>query len=323
MLSCARNWLLLALALALTGTAFAQSYPAKTIKVISPWAAGGAADSIIRPVAQKLSDLWGQPVVVENQPGASGMIGTAAVAKSVPDGYTLLLSSLGPIAISPALQPRIAYDSLKDFEPVTQLVSAPQALVIRQGLPVQNMRELIAHAKANPTKLSYGSNGAGSTTHLGVEMLAQMAGLQLLHVPYKGGSQVATDLLGGQIDLAILNIAAVLPMMDSPRVRVLAVSTARRSAILPKLPTVAESLPGYDLNSWWGLSAPAGTPREIVQRLHAEIAKIMQSREVDQRMKDAGLEVEASSPEQFSAQIRKDLIAWAAIVKKGGIKAGD
>lgn len=309
--------------LATTGAALAQSYPSRTIKVISPWAAGGAADSIIRPVAQKLADLWGQPVVIENQAGASGMIGTASVAKAAPDGYTLLLSSLGPIAISPALQPRMAYDSLKDFEPITQLVSAPQALVIRQGLPVQTVRELIAHARANPMKLSYGSNGAGSTTHLGVEMLAQMAGVQLLHVPYKGSAQVSTDLMGGQIDLAVINIAGVLPMLDSARVRVLAVSTPRRSAILPKLPTVAETIPGYDLNSWWGLSAPAGTPRDIIQRLHAETAKIMQSREIDQRMKDAGLEVEATSPEQFSAQIRKDLIAWAAIVRKGGIKAGD
>ena len=319
----ARLMALIALTALTSPSAFAQAYPVKTIKVVSPWAPGGAADSIIRPVAQKLSDLWGQPVVVENQAGASGMIGTAAVAKAPADGYTLLLSSLGPIAIAPALQSRMAYDSLRDFEPITQLVSSTQVLVARQGLPAQNMRELVAYARANPTKMSYGSNGASSTTHLGMEMLAQLAGIQLLHVPYKGGAQVMTDLLGRQIDLAILNIAAVVPHTESGKLRALAVSTAKRSSVLPALPTVAETLPGYDLNSWWGLSSPAGTPREIIRRLATESANIMHSREVEQRMKDAGLEVEASTPEQFAAQIRKDLAAWADIVTKGGIRSGD
>ena len=312
-----------AVALLFAGSCFAQGYPAKTIKVISPWAAGGAADSIIRPVAQRLSTLWGQAIVVENQAGASGMIGTAAVAKAAPDGYTLLLCSLGPIAISPALQSRMAYDTVKDFEPITQLVSSPQVLVARQGLSAQGMRELISYAKANPGKLSYGSNGAGSTTHLGMEMLAQLAGVQLLHIPYKGGAQVMSDLLGGQIDLAILNIAQVLPLLESAKVRALAVSTSRRSSVLPNLAVVAETLPGYDLNSWWGLSAPAATPKEIIRRLHAETAKIMRSTDIEQRMKDAGLEVEASTPEQFSALIKKDLAGWAEIVKKAGIKSNE
>ena len=313
----------IAVALLFAGACFAQGYPVKTIKVISPWAAGGAADSIIRPLAQRLSSLWGQAIVVENQAGASGMIGTAAVARAAPDGYTLLLCSLGPIAISPALQSRMAYDSVKDFEPITQLVSSPQVLVARQGLPAQGMRELISYARANPQKLSYGSNGAGSTTHLGMEMLAQLAGVQLLHIPYKGGAQVMSDLLGGQIDLAILNIAQVLPLLESAKMRALAVSTSRRSSVLPNLAVVAETLPGYDLNSWWGLSAPAATPKDIIRRLHAETAKIMRSADIEQRMKDAGLEVEASTPEQFSALIKKDLAGWADIVKKGGIKSNE
>lgn len=311
------------IALLLSGSSVAQSYPGKTIKVISPWAAGGAADSIVRPVAQKLSALWGHAIVVENQAGASGTIGTANVAKAAPDGYTWLLCSLGPIAISPALQQRLAYDSLKDFEPITQLVSSPQVVVARQSLPIQDMRGLIAFARTHPQKLSYGSNGAGSTTHLGMEMLAQLAGIQMLHIPYKGGAQVMSDLLGGQIDLAILNIAQVLPLLEASKVRALAVSTARRASTLPNMPVVGETLPGYDLNSWWGLSAPAGTPKDVIRRIHAETTKIMRSPEMEQRMRDAGLEVEASTPEQFSALIKRDLAAWAEIVKRGGIKSAE
>jgi tripartite-type tricarboxylate transporter receptor subunit TctC len=310
-------------ALSLSGSPLAQSYPGKTIKVISPWAAGGAADSIIRPVAQKLSALWGHAIVVENQAGASGTIGTSNVAKAAPDGYTWLLCSLGPIAISPALQPRLPYDSLKDFEPITQLVSSPQVVVARQNLPIQDMRALIAFARTHPQKLSYGSNGAGSTTHLGMEMLAQLGGIQMLHIPYKGGAQVMSDLLGGQIDLAILNIAQVLPLLEASKVRALAVSTARRASTLPNMPVVGETLPGYDLNSWWGLSAPAGTPKDVIRRIHAETTKIMRSPEIEQRMKDAGLEVEASTPEQFSALIKRDLAAWAEIIKRGGIKSAE
>jgi tripartite-type tricarboxylate transporter receptor subunit TctC len=313
--------LLLALAFAaVPGAASAQTYPTRTIKVINPWGAGGAADSIIRPVMQKLSEVVGQSIVIENQPGASGMIGAASVAKAPPDGYTLLFANLGPTAISPALESKMAYDSVKDFVAITQMVTSPQVLVARNDLPVRNLQEFIAYAKASPTKLTYASVGVGSTTHLGAEMLAQMAGVDFVHVPYKGSAQVTTDLLGGQIDFAFINIAGVVPLMNPPRVRPLAVSTARRSGALPDLPSVAETYPGYDLNSWWGLMAPAGTPSAIVDRLYRETAKIMRSPDIEKRMRDNGLDVDATSPEQFAAQIRMDLERWPGIVKARGIK---
>ena len=315
----------LALAFGLSATAAqaqtaAAAWPAKPIRVINPWGAGGASDAFVRPIMLKLSENLGQSIVVENQAGASGMIGAATVAKAAPDGYTLLVANVGPTVISPALEPKMAYDSIRDFVAVTQLVSAPQALVVRADLPIHNVAELVAYGKANPGKLSYGSVGAGSATHLGFEILSQMGGGEYLHVPYKGSAQVMTDLMGGQVDMAFTNIAGAIPMMKNPKLRVIAVSTLKRSSAIPEVPAVSETVAGYDLNAWWGLMAPAGTPKPVVDRLQQEIAKVMRARDMEQRLREMGLEVEASTPEQFAAVVRGDMVKWAAIVKSRNIK---
>ncbi len=308
------------LAPAMFSSAQAQGYPAKPIRVVNPWGAGGASDSFVRPIMQELSQVLKQPVVVENMAGANGMIGAAAVARASPDGHTLLVANLGPTAISPALEPRIAYDSVKDFAPVTQMVSAAQVLVLRDNLAVRSVADLVAYGRAHPQKLSYGSVGMGSTTHLAFEIFSQMTGAEFLHVPYKGSAQVVTDLLGGQIDMAFINVASAASLAQKPGVRLLGVSTLRRSGALPQLPTIAETVPGFELNSWWGLMAPAGTPQAVVDRLQREVAQILREASMTQRLRDMGLEVEGSTPTQFGALIQNDLQRWAAIVKARNIK---
>ena len=310
-----------ALALALLSLdASAQSYPTRPIKVINPWPAGGAADLIARPIFVKLSDALGQPIVTENKPGANGTLGAAIAAKSPADGYTLFLSHVGPVAISPAMQ-TLPYDPVKDLQPVTQLVSGPLVVVVRPDLPIKSIAELIAYAKANPGKLSYGSVGQGSTTHLAGEMMSQLTGVSLLHVPYKGNGPVITDMLGGQIEFSFLNIAGALPFINSGKLRAIAVTTLKRSAVLPDLPTVAETLPGFEVNSWYGVMVPAGTPKPIVDRLYTEIARILKSPEIVDQMKQAGLDIEGTTPEQHAAKIKDDISRWAKLVKATGVVA--
>ena len=310
-----------ALALAVcTLTANAQNYPNKRIVIISPYPVGGSADLLIRPIAQKLSEALGQPVVLDNKPGAGGTIAMTAAARSAPDGYTLVFSNVGPVAMSPALQ-TLPYDSVKDFQPITQLVSGPLVLVVRPGVPAANMAELIAYAKANPGKLTYGSIGPGSTTHLAGEMLSLMAGVKLVHVPYKGAAAVVTDLLGGQIDLAFLGIPGTMPFIQQEKLRAIAVSTLNRSSVLTALPTVAETLPGFEVNSWYNLMLPAGTPKPIVDRLYSDIARILKIPEMIAQMKNAGLDIEGTTPEQHAAKIKEDLARWAKVVKAIGVSA--
>ena len=311
----------LVFALCVAGAA-AQDYPNRAIKVINPWPAGGAADVIARPILQKLSETLGQPVVMGNKSGANGTIGAAAATQAAPDGYTLFLAHVGPIAISPAMQ-ALPYDSVKDFQPITQLVSGPLVLVVRPELPIRNTNELIAYAKANPGKVSYGPVGQGSTTHLAGEMLGLMAGVKLLHIPYRGKGAVTTDLLGGQIDIALINIAGALPFVNPERLRPIAVTTLKRSAVLPNLPTVAETLPGFEVNSWYGLMAPAGTPKPIINRLYLEVAKILKAPDIIEQMKTAGLDIEGSTPEQYSAKIKDDLARWSKLVKTTGVTAAN
>jgi tripartite-type tricarboxylate transporter receptor subunit TctC len=298
----------------------AQPYPKKPIVMISPWPPAGPAELVARVVGGKLSELLGQPVVIESKPGANGTIGATFVAKAVPDGYTLLFSHVGPIAISPALQKDMPYDSAKDFAPITQVVSGPTILVVRPGIPVKNMKELLAYAKANPGKLSYGSVGPGSTTHLAGEMVKLMGGVDILHVPYKGAAPVVTDMLGGQIDMGFINVAGILPQIRSGKVRPIAVSTLKRSSILPDLPTVAETLPGFEVNSWYGMMAPAGTPKDIVALLYRETAKVLKMPDVIERMKESGLDTVGSTPEEYAAKIQDDLERWAKIIKAANVK---
>ena len=256
---------------------------------------------------------------MENRSGANGVIGSAAVAKAAPDGYTLLFSHVGPIAISPAMQADMPYNSVKDLEAITQFVSAPTVLLVRNDVPARNLAELIAYAKSRPGKVSYGSVGPGSTTHLAGEMLAAAAGVELLHVPYKGAAPVLTDMIGGQIDMAFINISGAKPYLDGNRLRGIAVSTLKRSSVLPNLPAIHETYAGYEVNSWYGLMAPAGTPRDIINRLYREAAAALKVPEVVEMMKAAGLDAEGTTPEQHSAKIKSDLERWAAVVKATGV----
>lgn len=310
----------LLIAMSVTTSALAADYPTRTITVINPWTAGWPADTVARPILQKLSEALKQPVVLENKAGANGVIGANYVARANPDGYTLLFSHVGPITISPAVQKEMPFDSVRDFAPITQIVSAPTVLVVRPDLPIHNLKEFIEYARANPGKLSYGSVGTGSTTHLAGEILATMANVNMLHVPYKGAAPVMTDLLGGQINCTFLNIAALMPHIKSGQVRPIGVSTLKRSALLPEIPAIAETYPGFEVNSWYGMMAPAKTPANIVNLLQKEIAKILQMPEIIQTLQAVGLSVEGTTPEQYAEQIKRDLSRWQTAVTKAGIQ---
>lgn len=310
----------LLIVMSVTTSALAADYPTRTITVINPWTAGGPADTVARPILQKLSEALKQPVVLENKAGANGVIGANYVARANPDGYTLLFSHVGPITISPAVQKEMPFDSVRDFAPITQIVSAPTVLVVRPDLPIHNLKEFIEYARANPGKLSYGSVGTGSTTHLAGEILATMANVNMLHVPYKGAAPVMTDLLGGQINCTFLNIAALMPHIKSGQVRPIGVSTLKRSALLPEIPAIAETYPGFEVNSWYGMMAPAKTPANIVNLLQKEIAKILQMPEIIQTLQAVGLSVEGTTPEQYAEQIKRDLSRWQTAVTKAGIQ---
>ncbi len=309
-----------ALGLLCTPAGAQDAYPSKPVLIINPWAAGGPAEAIIRPIADKLAQRLGQPFVIESRGGANGTIGAAAVVRAKPDGYTLLFSHVGPIAISPALPNKPPYDSVKDFAPITQIASGPTVLVVRSDFPARTLAELVAYAKKNPGKVSYGSVGPGSTTHLAGNNLAHLGGVDMVHIPYKGSAQINTDLLGGQITTAFVNVAGVMGLILDGKLRPLAVSTTRRAAILPNVPTVAETYPGFEVNSWYGLMAPAGTPPAIIAKLHDEVVQILKLPDIAKRMKDNGLEPEGTTPQAYAAKIKEDIARWAAAVKAADLK---
>ncbi|MBO9353538.1 tripartite tricarboxylate transporter substrate binding protein [Bordetella petrii] len=310
---------LAAAAMALAAPAV-SAYPDRPITVINPWTAGGPADTVARPILEKLSQRLGQPVVLENRAGANGLIGATYVARAKPDGYTLLFSHVGPITISPALTKDMPFDPVRDFAPITQVVSAPTVLLVRPGLPIHNLKELVDYARAHPGKLSYGSVGPGSTTHLAGVILGDMADIDLLHVPYKGAAPVVTDLLGGQIDMGFLNIAGAMPYIKSGQLRPIGVSTLKRSALLPDLPAIAETYPGFEVNSWYGLMAPAKTPPAIVQQLQREVSEILKLPDIKKQFEAIGLAPEGTASDVYAQQIERDLARWADIVKAAGLK---
>ena len=301
------------------GATLAAGYPDKPITVINPWTSGGPADTVARPVLQKLSERLGQPVIMENKPGANGVIGSAFVARAAPDGYTLLFSHVGPITISPAVQKDMPYDSLRDFKPITQIVSAPTVLLVRPSLPIHNLKELVDYARANPGKLSYGSVGPGSTTHLAGEILSTMADIKLLHVPYKGAAPVVNDMLGGSIDMSFLNIAGAISYIKSGQLRAIGVTTLKRSPLLPDLPAIAETYPGFEVNSWYGLMAPARTPDDIVVMLQKQVAEIIRSPDIVELFARNGLTPEGTTPAQYTGQIKTDLARWRNVVQTSGL----
>ena len=303
-----------------SAAAHAQSYPAKPIRMIVPLAAGGGTDLVARTMAQKMGELLSQPVVVDNRPGGGTIIGAELAAKSAPDGYTLYVSS-PTIVINHGLHAKLPYDAIRDFTPVSQWVSFANVLVVHPSLPVHSVRELIDYAKARPGQINYGSAGNGSTTHLGMELLKTMAGIDLLHVPYKGSTPAMADLLGGRVSLMLDAAITSMPHVKNGKLRALAVSGTARSRLNPELPTIAETgLPGYDSSVWIGLFAPAGTPSAIVDQLHASAAKTLQMPEVRERLLSQEMEPVGSSPEQFSAVVKSDLAKWLKVIKAGNVR---
>jgi tripartite-type tricarboxylate transporter receptor subunit TctC len=314
---------MLLLAAALTSFhAGALPYPSKPIRFVVPYPVGGPLDTVARLLAQRVSDRIKQPIIIDNKAGAGGNIGADLVAKAPPDGYTLLMGAVATHAINPTLYTSIPYDAGKDFLPVTQIASTPNVLVVNPSLPVHDVREFIAYAKANPGKLNFGSGSTGSAGHLAGELFKSMAGVDMTHVPYKGAAPAMTDLIGGRIDLMFDNLASSLAQVKAGKIRALAVTTAKRTPLAPDLPTIAESgLQGFDINTWFGLFVPAGTPREVVDLLHDEFVRALAEPEVREKMLALGAEPVGSTPAQFAAYIRSESAKYARIIKASGAKA--
>lgn len=301
--------------------AAAQAYPVKPVRMIVGFSPGGSTDVTARIIAQKMTEAWRQQVIVENRPGAGGNIGAEAVAKAPPDGYTLLVATTGVMAINHRLYRTLPYDAVRDFAPVTQIGSLPLILIVHPSLPVKSVKDLIALAKAKPGQLSYASSGVGGATHMTAEIFRMMAGVDILHIPYKGSGQAMADLIGGQVPMAFDQITSSLPQVEAGKLRALAVTSAKRFSSVPKLPTMAEAgVPGYEAVSWNGLAAPAGTPREIVGRIQGEVARIVQLPDIKERFFRDGIEPVASTPEQFAAHIRSERAKWEKVVQAAGIK---
>jgi tripartite-type tricarboxylate transporter receptor subunit TctC len=310
--------LLCAALIPMTGTA--QTFPVKPIRIVVPFAAGGGVDAAARVLAQKLSDAFGQPVLVDNRGGAGGSIGTEAVARAAGDGYTLLHTTNGHIT-APSLQ-KLSWDPIKDFEAVSQIAAFPFLLVAHPSVPAKNLAELIALAKQSPGKMSYGSSGQGGPLHLGMELFKSMAGVDIVHVPYKGNGPLAAALLAGEVQVAMDSGAVTIPNVRAGKFRGYAVTGLTRSTIIPELPTMAEAgLPGYDYQGWHGLLAPAGTPREVVARLNTEMIRILALPDVRERFTGLGYEAVSGSPAQFGTLIANDLVKIRRIIQTAGIKA--
>ena len=313
----------LAAALALLAPAAvpAQSYPAKSIRWISPFAPGGGADVTSRAIAQKLTETWGQQVVVDNRGGAGGNIGVELGAKAAPDGYTITLGTIGPMAINVSLFAKLPYDPVKDFIAITQAADTLNALVVHPSLPVKNVREFIALAKKRPGDLNFGSSGPGATDHLAGELFNLLAGVSMTHVPYKGGAPAMLDLMAGNVQLVFATIATSLGQIQAGKIRVLGMAGTRRFELLPEVPTVAEAgLPGFEVNNWYGVYVPTGTPKEVVSKIHTDVVKALQTPEVKKRMLDSGIIAVWGTPEQFVAFQQAETRKWARVIKDANIK---
>jgi len=296
------------------------SYPSRPVRFIVPSAAGGGTDIIARAIAQKLSESLGQQFVVDNRPGAGQMIGIELAAKSPTDGHTIVMAA-STLAINSVMYKKVSYDPVRDFAPITQAASLPNVLVVHPSLPVKSVAELIAYAKQRPGQLNFASAGIGTSPQMSVELLKSMAGIDMVHIPYKGTSPGVVDLLAGQVTVMTPNVLTALPHIKAGKLRALAVTSAKRSEALPDIPTIAEAgLPGYDSTQWYGVLAPAGTPHEIVARLHAEIVRALRLPDVRERLAADGAEAVGSTPEEFAAFIRSEIEKWAAVAKSAGIR---
>lgn len=307
-------------AASVTVAAQAQPYPAKPVRIVVPFPAGGNADIFARAFAQKLGDAWKQTPIVDNRAGAAGIIGTQFVARSPADGYTLLFGTTGTHTTNPAVYAKLPYDPVKDFAPVSNFADSPFLLVVHPSVPAHTLQGLVALAKSRPGQLDYASFGAGSSAHLAGEMLRTMAGINIVHVAYKGGPPAVTDLVGGHVSLMFNSLPAVLPLVKAERLRALAVASARRAPTLPELPTFAEAgLAGFEAGSWYGVLAPAGTPREAITKLHAETVRMLALPDIRQKLATEGAEAIGNTPEEFAAQIQRDMARWAKVARDAKI----
>jgi tripartite-type tricarboxylate transporter receptor subunit TctC len=318
------KWIMAAIALCVSaslGNAQAQNYPSRAITLVIPFAPGGSTSIVGRGIADKMSELLGEKVVVDNRPGAGGTVGTKAVAKSDPDGYTLLLGYTGTLAIGPSLYKNVGYDPRKDFAPIGLIGNAPNSLVVNPSFPAKTVAELVAYAKANPGKVNFGSAGAGTASHITGEYFARSAGITLVHIPYKGTGPALTDLLGGHIPMAFAPIPASHPNVTAGKLRALAVTSTTRSGLLPDVPTMVEAgLPGFDASLYYGLAAPAGTPRPIIDKLNKALRDALASDEGKKQLGNDGTEITPGTPEDYADFIDKDEKKWSGLVKISGVE---
>ena len=306
-------------AVACSGLVWAQSYPSKPIRLVVTFPTGGAPDTLARIFSEKAQ--LGHPVVVDNKPGAGGNIGSDFVAKSAPDGYTIVMGTVGTHSINGSLYKKMPYDMTRDFAPISLIANAPNLLVVNNDLPVKTVPELIQYMKANPNKLSFGSPGIGTSVHVSGELFKSLTGTQMTHAPYKGRQFAIPDLIGGSIQLMFDNMPSALPMAKEGKIRALAVTTAKRSAAAPDIPTVAESLPGFEATTWFALFAPAGTPKAVIERLHAEAVRIFKLPDIQERLAKLGLEPVLSSPEELARYQASEIVKWTKVVKDSGASA--
>lgn len=317
----------LALGLSLAaGPLMAQTtaYPTKPIRIVVPFTPGGSTDILARTIGQKLTEAWGQPVVIENVPGAGGSIGAEKVAKATPDGYTLLMGHIGTLAVTPSIYPKLPYDPVKSFAPVAWVANVPNVLVVHPSVPVKTVQELVAYARANPGRLNYGSGGNGSAAHIATEYFKLASNTFMVHVPYRGTAPAVNDAVAGQIQLLFTGAPAVMPMVRAGKLKALAVSSTKRLDTAPELPTVAETDPkqfkGFEADQWYGIVAPAGTPPEVVAKLNAQINASLSSAEVSARLRNDGAIAMPSTPDAFGKLIAAEIVRWKPVVTRAGIK---
>jgi tripartite-type tricarboxylate transporter receptor subunit TctC len=306
---------------ALVAPCSAQAYPTRPVRIIVPFAPGGGSDIFGRTLALRLSEAFGQQVLVENRPGGNTLIGAELAARAAPDGYTLFLSTNGTVAINPSLYRKLPYDAVRDFAPVGLIGVGPNVLVVHPSLPVKSVRDLIALARAHPGKLSYASSGIGGAPHLAGELLKSMAEVDIVHIPYKGAAPATTDLLGGQVQVMFAGLGPAIGHIRANKLRGLAVASARRSRALPQLPTMSETLPGFEASSWFALFAPAATPPDVIARLNVEIGKAMARKDVLEQLLAQGYEPATGTPGELAELLRQDTARWAAVIRKAGITA--
>ena len=306
---------------ALPVIANAQTYPSKPIRIVIPFPASGGTDVIARTVQPKMTEALGQTLILDNRSGANGNVGTEIVARSAPDGYTLLLNGSGTLAINPGLYAKLPYDSIKDFAPVSIMVLQPSVLVVHPSLPARNVKELIVLAKSKPGQLNFASSGSGSISHLAAEVFSMMGGIQMVHVPYKGAGPAMVDLVAGQVQVNFGGSPSVMPHVKSGRLRALGVTTAKRVTATPELPTIAEAgLPGYEATGWYGLLAPAGTPDAIISRLNQVMIATLQNADIRDKLVGLGLEVSTSTPQQFTDFMKSEIAKYTKVIKAANVK---